>query len=97
VELIQVIKNADADMTIEYPSIARVEGVGPMQYGTKGLLGEKFADIEEKYDLSEANEGFGEEGEDAHASDAEDDSDDDTDESVDDNNGGFFDDSSEAF
>ena len=93
VELIQVIKNADADMTIEYPSIARVEGVGPMQYGTKGLLGEKFADIEEKYDLSEADEGFGEEGEedDANASDDEDDSNDS------DDNGGFFDDSSEAF
>ena len=92
VELIQVIKNADADMTIEYPTIARVEGVGPMQYGTKGLLGEKFADIEEKYDLSEAGEGFGEEGEeDANASDDEDDSNDS------DDNGGFFDDSSEAF
>ena len=92
VELIQVIKNADADMTIEYPTIARVEGVGPMQYGTKGLLGEKFADIEEKYDLSEADEGFGEEGEeDANASDDEDDSNDS------DDNGGFFDDSSEAF
>jgi len=92
VELIQVIKNADADMTIEYPNIARVEGVGPMQYGTKGLLGEKFADIEEKYDLSEADEGFGEEGEeDENASDDEDDSNDS------DDNGGFFDDSSEAF
>ena len=92
VELIQVIKNTDADMTIEYPTIARVEGVGPMQYGTKGLLGEKFADIEEKYDLSEADEGFGEEGEeDANASDDEDDSNDS------DDNGGFFDDSSEAF
>lgn len=92
VELIQVIKNADADMTIEYPTIARVEGVGPMQYGTKGLLGEKFADIEEKYDLSEADEGFGEEGEeDENASDDEDDSNDS------DDNGGFFDDSSEAF
>lgn len=92
VELIQVIKNADADMTIEYPTIARVEGVGPMQYGTKGLLGEKFADIEEKYDLSEADEGFGEEGEEnENASDDEDDSNDS------DDNGGFFDDSSEAF
>ena len=41
-----------------------------MQYGTKGLLGEKFADIEEKYDLNEGADGFGEEGEeDAHASD----------------------------
>ena len=84
IELIQVIKNADADMNLEYPLVSRVEGVGPMQYGTKGLLGEKFADIEEKYDLNEAAEGFGEEGEeDAHASDKEDSSDsddDDTDE-----------------
>ena len=63
IQLIQVIKNVDADMTLEYPVIARTEGVGPMQYGTKGLLGPKFADIEEKYDLAEASEGFGEEGE----------------------------------
>ncbi|MFM1930648.1 MAG: hypothetical protein RL387_1976 [Bacteroidota bacterium] len=93
VELIQVIKNADADMTIEYPAIARVEGVGPMQYGTKGLLGEKFADIEEKYDLSEADEGFGEEGEESDSTDEDSDEEDTTD----DDNGGFFDDSSEAF
>ncbi len=39
-------------MTLEYPLVSRIEGVGPMQYGTKGLLGEKFADIEEKYDLN---------------------------------------------
>jgi hypothetical protein len=70
IQLIQVIKNADADMTLEYPLVSRIEGVGPMQYGTKGLLGEKFADIEEKYDLNEGADGFGEEGEeDAHASD----------------------------
>ena len=70
IALIQVIKNADADMTLEYPLVSRIEGVGPMQYGTKGLLGEKFADIEEKYDLNEGADGFGEEGEeDAHASD----------------------------
>jgi hypothetical protein len=71
IQLIQVVKNADADMALEYPLVSRIEGVGPMQYGTKGLLGEKFADIEEKYDLNEAAEGFGEEGEeeDAHASD----------------------------
>jgi len=48
IQLIQVVKNADADMTLEYPLLSRIEGVGPMQYGTKGLLGEKFADIEEK-------------------------------------------------
>ena len=92
VELIQVIKNADADMNVEYPVISRVEGVGPMQYGTKGLLGEKFADIEEKYDLSEADEGFGEEGEDTDSNES-----DEEDDSSEDDNGGFFDDSSEAF
>jgi hypothetical protein len=70
IQLIQVVKNANADMTLEYPLVSRIEGVGPMQYGTKGLLGEKFADIEEKYDLNEGAEGFGEEGEeDTHASD----------------------------
>jgi hypothetical protein len=70
IQLIQVIKNSDADMTLEYPLVSRIEGVGPMQYGTKGLLGEKFADIEEKYDLNEGADGFGEEGEeDADASD----------------------------
>jgi hypothetical protein len=68
IELIQVIKNADADMSLDYPMVSRIEGVGPMQYGTKGLLGEKFADIEEKYDLAEAKEGFGQEGEEEDAS-----------------------------
>ena len=80
IALIQVIKNADADMTLEYPLVSRIEGVGPMQYGTKGLLGEKFADIEEKYDLNEAADGFGEEGEEEDKADDNDDTDDDTDE-----------------
>lgn len=71
IELIQVIKNADADMNVEYPLISRIEGVGPMQYGTKGLLDEKFADIEEKYDLNEASDGFGEEGEDEDGEEGE--------------------------
>ncbi len=95
IELIQVIKNADADMNLEYPMVTRTEGVGPMQYGTKGLLGKSFADIEEKYDLSEAKEGFGEEGE-----EGDDDKEDDKDESVEDSDsnsetGEFFD--GEAF
>lgn len=78
IELIQVIKNADADMSLEYPIVSRTEGVGPMQYGTKGLLGKTFADIEEKYDLSEANDGFGEEGEEGdHDKDEQDDKEDD--------------------
>lgn len=91
IELIQVIKNTDADMTLDYPMVTRVEGVGPMQYGTKGLLGKSFADIEEKYDLSEAQEGFGEEGE-----EGEHDNEDEEDESSEDTNndaegGAFFD------
>lgn len=61
VELINVSKEESSKIT--YPAVSRTEGIGPQQYGTKSLLGDKFADIEEKYDLSEAAEGFGEEGE----------------------------------
>jgi Fe-S-cluster formation regulator IscX/YfhJ len=107
IQLIQVIKNADADMELNYPMVSRIEGVGPMQYGTKGLLGPNFTDIEEKYDLTEAQDGFGEEGEDAHASeedahasDEEDESDDEEagdEDAGDEEAGGMFDDSSEAY
>jgi hypothetical protein len=61
VELININKEENPKTT--YPSITRKEGIGPQQYGTKSLLGDRFADIEEKYDLSETNDGFGEEGE----------------------------------
>ncbi|HQV05422.1 MAG: hypothetical protein R2796_01850 [Chitinophagaceae bacterium] len=66
IELINVAKEENPKIT--YPSIARTEGIAPSQYGTKGLLGDKFADIEEKYDLSKVGNGFGEkdaDGEDA--------------------------------
>ena len=43
--------------------MVRKEGIAPSQYGTKSLLGERFADVEEKYDLTKGAEGFGEEGE----------------------------------
>lgn len=69
VELINVSKEENAKLN--YPAVSRVEGIGPQQYGTKSLLGDKFADIEEKYDLTEAADGFGEEGEDGE-SDADD-------------------------
>lgn len=62
VELINVSKEENSRIT--YPSVARTEGIAPSQYGTKGLLGEKFADVEEKYDLSQGTEGFGEKNED---------------------------------
>ena len=65
VELINVSKEENGKLV--YPATSRTEGIGPQQYGTKSLLGDKFADIEEKYDLSEAVEGFGEEGDDADA------------------------------
>lgn len=61
VELINVSK--EENPKISYPSTVRTEGIAPSQYGTKGLLGEKFADVEEKYDLSSGAEGFGEKDE----------------------------------
>jgi hypothetical protein len=60
IELINVSKDVNPKLT--YPATVRVEGIGPAQYGTKSLLGDKFVDIEEKYDLSAAAEGFGREG-----------------------------------
>ncbi len=73
IELINVSK--DTDPKIVYPAMVRSEGIAPKQYGTKGLLGEKFADIEEKYDLARGTDGFGEkdeEGEDFEVEEAAD-------------------------
>ena len=63
VELINV--NKEEDNKITYPSCIRSEGIGPSQYGTKGIINEKLAEIEEKYDLNSTvmPDGFGEEGE----------------------------------
>lgn len=74
VELINV--NKEEDNKLIYPSCVRTEGIGPSQYGIKGLINEKLAEIEEKYDLNTAvmADGFGEEGEsDTEEEDAEDD------------------------
>jgi len=60
VELINVSKEENPRLI--YPAAIRVEGIAPSQYGTKGLLGEKFADVEEKYDLTQVGDGFGSEG-----------------------------------
>jgi pRiA4b ORF-3-like protein len=60
VELINVTKEESSKIT--YPATSRVEGIGPQQYGTRSLLGKKFVDIEEKYDLPQKTEGFTEEG-----------------------------------
>jgi hypothetical protein len=61
VELISVIK--EENQKIPYPSVIRTEGLAPSQYGTRSLLGDKFVEVEEKYDLSKGEEGFGTEGE----------------------------------
>lgn len=61
VESISVSKEENPKIT--YPATVRVEGIAPPQYGTKSLLGDKFIDVEEKYDLSAGAEGFGREGE----------------------------------
>jgi hypothetical protein len=62
IELINVSKEENPKLT--YPAMVRKEGIAPSQYGTKSLLGERFADVEEKYDLTKGTEGFSEEGED---------------------------------
>ncbi len=61
VELINVTR--DEDFKKDYPAVIKSEGIGPSQYGTKGLVGDKLAEVEEKYDLTKNAEGFSEEGE----------------------------------
>lgn len=60
VELISVSKDENPKLT--YPAIIRSEGITPSQYGTKSILGDRFVDVEEKYDLTKGVEGFSEEG-----------------------------------
>jgi hypothetical protein len=57
VELISVSKE-ESDK-LDYPVVVKSEGIPPSQYGTKGLVGDKLAEIEEKYDLNKGTEGFG--------------------------------------
>jgi hypothetical protein len=72
VELINVDKEENKKIT--YPSCVRTEGIGPSQYGTKGLIDTRLAEMEEKYDLqpNALADGFGEEGEDDNESDVAD-------------------------
>ena len=62
IELINVSK--EENPKLEYPAVVKTEGIAPSQYGTKGLVGDKLAEMEEKYDLTAGAEGYGEEGED---------------------------------
>lgn len=70
VELINVSKEENAKLT--YPLMIRAEGIAPSQYGTKSILGDRFVDMEEKYDLGAAEDGFGEEGEETDGADGSD-------------------------
>ena len=60
VELISVSK--EENIKLDYPVITKSEGIGPSQYGTRGLVGDKLTEIEEKYDLVKNADGFGYEG-----------------------------------
>ncbi len=73
VELINVDKEENNKLT--YPTCVRTEGIAPSQYGTKGLVDKRLAEMEEKYDLQPdaMKEGFGSEGDDSTGeTDAED-------------------------
>jgi len=61
VELINVSK--EENPKLDYPAMVRTEGIAPSQYGTKGLVNDKLAEMEEKYDLDLGAGGFGEIGE----------------------------------
>ncbi|MEO6731076.1 MAG: hypothetical protein ABIN01_07650 [Ferruginibacter sp.] len=73
VELINVDKEENKKIT--YPSCIRTEGIAPSQYGTKGLVDSRLAEVEEKYDLNAAAmlEGFSEEDEDGNTTESEED------------------------
>ncbi len=71
VELINVDK--EENKKISYPACIRVEGIAPSQYGTKGLIDTRLAEVEEKYDLNPTAmlDGFTEEDEDGNATESE--------------------------
>jgi hypothetical protein len=62
VELINVSK--EENTKLDFPVVVKSEGIPPSQYGTKGLVGDKLTEIEEKYDLTKGTEGFGVKAED---------------------------------
>ncbi len=70
VELINVDKEENKKLT--YPVCIRTEGIAPSQYGTKGLIDKRLAEVEEKYDLNAAAmlEGFSEEDEDGNVAES---------------------------
>ncbi len=83
VELINVDKDENKKLT--YPCCIRTEGIAPSQYGTKGLVDKRLAEMEEKYDLhpEALRDGFAEENEDGESTSDADDMAEETDESND--------------
>ena len=73
VELINVDKEENKKLT--YPSCIRTEGIAPSQYGTKGLVDSRLAEMEEKYDLrpDALADGFSEQDEDGDSVEADED------------------------
>ena len=71
VELINVDKATNNKL--EYPCCIRTEGIAPSQYGTKGLVDSRLAEMEEKYDLrpDALADGFSEQDEDGDSVEAE--------------------------
>jgi hypothetical protein len=69
VELISVSKEESGKL--DYPAVVKSEGIPPSQYGTKGLVGDKLTEMEEKYDLTKGTEGFGVIGGDADGEEEE--------------------------
>jgi hypothetical protein len=69
-------KEKEKEKKLTYPVCIRTEGIAPSQYGTKGLVDSRLAEMEEKYDLQpEAlNDGFGEKDEDGESLESEEDS-----------------------
>lgn len=83
VELITVDKEENKKLV--YPVCVRTEGIAPSQYGTKGLVDSRLAEMEEKYDLrpDALADGFSEEGEDGDEVEADGDDETQTDEAND--------------
>ncbi len=71
VELIQVDK--EENNKLDYPGCVRSEGLAPSQYGTKGLVDKRLAEMEEKYDLQPdaMKDNFSAEGEETEAEEAD--------------------------
>jgi hypothetical protein len=71
VELIAIDKEENKKLT--YPTSLRSEGIAPSQYGTKGLIDSRLAEMEEKYDLQPdaLNDGFSEEDDEGNVIESE--------------------------